>query len=44
MKKKKSKLNDKISKIWQGDQFDPNGSYVGTDEAGRWPVQDADDL
>lgn len=44
-KKIKEKTTEKsIEEIWNDDDFDPNGSYVGTADGFDYPVQDADDL
>jgi hypothetical protein len=45
IKKINEKANEKsLEEIWTEDEFDPNGSYTGTSEDYRRPIQDADDL
>ena len=43
-KTNKKSFEKSLEDIWQGDENDPNGSYVGTPEDYGRPVQDADDL
>lgn len=50
MKKLKKKLSKQKTvakkEFWNnaGSKFDPNGSYTGTPDGQKMPVQDADDL
>lgn len=47
-RRKLRKMNEEISKIWNGDettkQFDANGWYTGNPQGFEVPEQDADDL
>jgi len=44
MAKKFSEVKSEIMKIWKGNKFDPNGSYIGNAVDKLKPVQDQDDL